>query len=207
MILLKELWIFRLLNRMKVWVESYSGKPNARFALWFFALIEAVFFPIPPDVLLIAMAFSVPSRSWNFAWVCTFGSITGAVIGYGVGFFMSDIGKAIINFFDTSKNAVDEIQRLFDLYGFWGIIIAAITPIPFKVFTVASGLFKYDFITFMGAVAVGRPIRFFAVGALFFFFGKKIKPFIDKHFEWLSIVFVVLLVGGFVFLKYIRPVA
>jgi membrane protein YqaA with SNARE-associated domain len=201
---LKTLRIFKWINSCKEWTESYSSKPNAQQALFFFALIEAVFFPIPPDVLLIAMAFSVPVQSFRFAGVCTLGSVVGAVFGYGLGYLFSDVGTALINFFDPSEKSVDKINALFEEYGFWGIIIAAITPIPFKVFTVASGLFRYDFLAFMLAISIGRPIRFFAVSALFFFFGKKIKPFVDRYFEWLSIVFVILLIGGFAILKYVE---
>jgi membrane protein YqaA with SNARE-associated domain len=201
---LKSLKFFQWINRCKDWTESFSAKPNAQQALFVFAMAEAVFFPIPPDVLLIAMAFSVPAKSFRFALVCTAGSIVGAVFGYGLGYLFSDAGTALINFFDPSEKSVEKINELFETYGFWGIIIAAITPIPFKVFTVAAGLFRFDFFAFMLAISIGRPIRFFAVSALFFFFGKKIKPFIDKYFELLSIVFVVLLIGGFVILKYIN---
>lgn len=200
---LKSLRFFKWIQNIKVWTESFSSKPNAKLALFILAFAESIFFPIPPDVLLIAMAFSVPSKSYRFALICTLGSLVGAVFGYGIGYFLSDFGTALINYFDPSENSVIKIKALFDQYGFWGIIIAAITPIPFKIFTIASGLFQYDFLTFMIAISVGRPIRFFAVAALFFFFGKKIKPFIDKYFEILSVVFIVLLIGGFIILKYI----
>ncbi|HHZ65514.1 MAG TPA: DedA family protein [Flavobacteriales bacterium] len=201
---LKDFILFKWLKQLKDWVESFSEKPNGERALFIFAFIEASFFPIPPDVLLIAMGFSVPSRAFRFAIICTAGSLAGAVLGYSIGMYFSDLGMSMINFFDPSQNAVDKIDGWFLEYGFGGILLAAITPIPFKVFTIASGLFEYPFWLFMSASLIGRSFRFFLVSALFYFFGKQIKPFIDKNFEVLAIVFSILLVAGFVGLKYMH---
>ena len=201
---LKDWILFKWLKQLKEWVESFSNKPNSQVALFLFAFAEASFFPIPPDVLLIAMGFSVPKKAFRFAIICTLGSLSGAVLGYCIGWFFSDLGHDMINFFDPSQHSVHKIRAWFDEYGFGGILLAAVTPIPFKVFTIASGLFHYNFALFMIASLIGRSFRFFLVSALFYFFGKKIKPFIDKNFEVLSIVFALLLIGGFIVLKYLK---
>lgn len=200
---MRKLLIFRWLRRMKKWVESYADRPNAGRALLLFALIEAVFFPIPPDLLLIALAFSIPKRAFRYAVYATVGSLAGAVVGYVIGYYFSDLGMEMINWFDPSGAISQKIDDLFNKYGFWGIVTAALTPIPFKVFTIASGLFKYNLLWFLLASAIGRAGRFFSVSALFYFLGPKIKPFIDKYFEILSLLFVLLLLGGFVLIKYV----
>jgi len=189
---------------MQLWVESFSEKPNSQIALFIFAFVEASFFPIPPDVLLIAMGFSVPKKAFRFALICTAGSLAGAVLGYSIGWFFSDVGRDMINFFDPSQHSVEKISGWFETYGFGGVLLAAITPIPFKVFTIASGLFNFNFAMFMLASLIGRSFRFFLVSALFYFLGQRIKPFIDRNFEVLAILFSILLVGGFIVLKYLK---
>ena len=201
---MKNFLIFKWLRQAKAWVESYADKPYAEAALFVLAITEAVFFPLPPDALLIAMAFAFPRKSFRFALVCTAGSIVGALIGFGIGYWASDLGHQMIDFFDKNHVVFDDIQCLFDKYGFWGVLFAAITPIPFKIFTVASGIFHFDFVTFILASIVGRSFRFFAVASLFYFFGRRIKPFIDKYFEVLVVAFTVLLIGGVLLLKFLK---
>lgn len=197
----KDFFLFKWIRQMKEWVESYADKTYSRAALFIMSAAEAVFFPVPPDALLIAMDFSYPKKSFQYALICTLGSLVGAVIGFGIGWLASDLANDLLLYFDPNQTVTDLIKAKFEEYGFWGILLAAITPIPFKVFTLASGIFHYNFGVFFLASAIGRSFRFFAVSALFFFFGSRIKPFVDKYLEVLVIAFAVLLIGGFYVLK------
>ncbi|MBC8870327.1 MAG: DedA family protein [Planctomycetes bacterium] len=190
-----------MVRRLYDWVMHWAETPYGVPALFILAFAESSFFPIPPDVLLIALAVSIPTRSFRYALVCLIGSVTGGVLGYAIGVFGWDvIGKPIIDFYH-GQEAMDKVQKWYGDYGFWGVFFAALTPIPYKVFTIASGFFKFNFGAFIAASICGRGLRFFAVGALIYFFGPKIKEFIDKYFNVLAIVFAVLLVGGFVLIK------
>jgi membrane protein YqaA with SNARE-associated domain len=192
-----------MVRRLYDWVMHWAETPYAVPALFILALAESSFFPIPPDVLLIALAVSIPARSFRYALVCLIGSVVGGVVGYAIGVYaMEWIGDPIIEFYQ-GQEVKAKVKELYDTHGFWGVFIAALTPIPYKVFTIASGCFKFNFWAFIGASIFGRGLRFFAVGVLIYFFGPKIKEFIDKYFNLLAIVFAVLLVGGFVLIKFV----
>lgn len=192
-----------MIRRLYDWVMHWAETPYAVPALFTLAFAESSFFPIPPDVLLIALAVSVPARSFRYAAVCLIGSVLGGILGYAIGVFgYSAIGEPIINFYH-GQEAMEEVRRLYEDWGFWGVFFAALTPIPYKVFTIASGFFTFNFWAFIGASICGRGLRFFAVGALIYFCGPRIKEFIDKYFNILAIVFAVMLVGGFVLIKFV----
>ena len=192
-----------MIRRLYDWVMHWAETPYAVPALFILAFAESSFFPIPPDVLLIALAVSIPARSFRYALVCLIGSVLGGVLGYAIGVFGYDVvGKPIIEFYH-GQEAMEKVNELYTKWGFWGVFTAALTPIPYKVFTIASGFFKFNFWAFIGASICGRGLRFFAVGALIYFCGPKIKEFIDKYFNVLAIVFAVLLVGGFVLIKFV----
>jgi len=190
-----------MVRRLYDWVMHWAETPYAVPALFILAFTESSFFPIPPDVLLIALAVSIPARSFHYALVCLAGSVIGGVLGYAIGVYaMEWIGNPIIDFYH-GQEVMMRVKELYDDNGFWGVFVAALTPIPYKVFTIASGCFHFNFGAFIAASICGRGLRFFAVGALIYFFGPKIKEFIDKYFNVLAIVFAVLLVGGFVLIK------
>jgi len=192
-----------MIRRLYDWVMHWAETPYAVPALFTLALAESSFFPIPPDVLLIALGVSIPARSFRYALVCLIGSVIGGVLGYAIGVFGWDvIGKPIIDFYH-GQEVMDSVKELYNAHGFVGVFIAALTPIPYKVFTIASGFFKFNFWAFCAASVCGRGLRFFAVGALIYFCGPKIKEFIDKYFNVLAIVFAVLLVGGFVLIRFV----
>ena len=194
--------MFKPLRKLYDWVLRWAETPYATPALFVLALAESSFFPIPPDVLLMALALSIPARSFRFAMVCTLGSIIGGVIGYGIGYFGYEaIGKPIIDFYH-GQDVMAAIERQYNEYGFLGVLIAAITPIPYKVFTISSGFFRFEFLSFLLASIVGRSFRFFLVAGLIWKFGPPIKAFIDKYFNILTIVFMVMLVGGFMLVKF-----
>jgi len=191
------------LRGLKAWVEGFAEKPGAGWALFVIAFAESSFFPIPPDVLLIALAISVPAKSFRYALVCSVGSVLGGMFGYLIGLEFYDlVGRKIIEFYSLQEQYA-AVKILYDQNAFLAIAIAGFTPIPYKVFTIAAGAFQVSFATLVYASTVSRPARFYLVAALFFFFGARIKPLIDKYFEALTLAFVILLVAGFVVVKYL----
>ncbi len=193
--------IFEYMRRLKAWVESYAEKPYAEWALFVIAFTESSFFPIPPDVLLIAMAVTVPKKAFRYAAITSIASVLGGIFGYFIGWaFFEAIGQPILTFYGAMGH-YEDVQQLYSEHAFWAILAAGITPIPYKVFTIAAGTFGVSLWTLIIASVIGRSLRFFAVAALFYFFGAPIKRFIDKYFEILSIVFLVLLIGGFVVVR------
>ncbi len=195
--------IFDQLRRLKAWVEGYADKPHAEWALFIIAFMESSFFPIPPDVLLIAMAVMVPTRAFRYAAICTAGSVLGGVFGYFIGWaFFETIGQPILQFYGAMGH-YETVRQLYSEHAFWAIFTAAFTPIPYKVFTIAAGTFEISLATLVAASILGRAGRFFVVAALFYFFGAPIKKFIDKYFEILTVIFLVLLVGGFVVIRFV----
>lgn len=196
-------WIFGWIRRLKVQVESYASKPWAGWALFIVAFVESSFFPIPPDVLLIALALLLPRKSFWYALVCSIGSVLGGMFGYLIGLeFFELLGQPIIEFYGVQQQ-YHEVQRLYMENAFAAIAIAGFTPIPYKVFTIAAGAFQVSFTTLVTASLISRPARFFLVAGLFYWFGPRVKPLIDKYFEVLTIAFVVLLILGFVLVRWI----
>lgn len=193
----------KILRRLYDWVLHWAHTPYGTPALFALAVAESSFFPVPPDVLLMALAISKPRKAFRYALICAIGSILGGALGYAIGYYGYEaVGRPIIDFYH-GQPVMDKVKLLYDTYGFWGVLTAAITPIPYKVFTISSGFFRFDFGLFMIASAIGRSFRFFLVSSLIYFFGPSIKNFIDKYFNLLSIIFMVLLVGGFVLIKYV----
>lgn len=182
-----------MVERLYQWTIAWAATPQAEWALLILAFAESSFFPIPPDVLLIAMAVAEPERSFFFATLCTLGSLFGGMFGY----FLGKKGGRPILIRWFSNHTIERVERLFQRYDGWAITIAGFTPIPYKVFTLASGAFRIRFRTFVVASLLGRAGRFFIVATLFYFWGAPIKAFIDRYFNWISIAFVILLVGGF----------
>ena len=186
---------------MKTWVEGYAEKPNAAWVLFLIAFAESSFFPIPPDVLLVALAVSVPKKAFRYALVCSAGSVLGGMFGYLIGYqFFDLIGSKIINFYGVGEQ-YEKVRLLYEENAFGAITVAGFTPIPYKVFTIAAGAFQISFATLVVASAISRSARFFLVAALFYFFGAPIKAFIDRYFEILTLAFTVLLVLGFVVVR------
>ena len=190
------------MRNLYYWVLSWAFSPYAVPALFVLAFAESSFFPVPPDVLLIALAISVPRNAFYYALMCSIGSVVGGMVGYLIGYaFMDVVGYRIVQFYGFSdKWAL--VGNLYNQYAAWAVGIAGFTPIPYKVFTIAGGAFKIDFFIFILASVVSRSARFFIVAALIYKFGPPIRTFIDKYFNILAIVFVVLLIGGFILVKY-----
>lgn len=192
-----------MLRKLYDWVIRWAETPYGAWALFVLAFCESSFFPIPPDVLLIALAIAIPEKALKYAMICSVGSVMGGCLGYLIGWqFMTSIGVKIIDFYGLAGK-VDYIRQLFITYDAWAIGIAGFTPIPYKVFTISAGLFKINFAVFIIASAVSRTARFFILGALIYKYGAKIQGFIDKYFNILAVAFTVALVGGFVLIKYL----
>lgn len=192
-----------MLRRLYDWVLHWAETPYGSWALFLLAFAESSFFPIPPDVLLIALAISIPSRSLRYALICSAGSVLGGIGGYAIGYkFMDLVGFQILNFYGLT-NKYDTLGTLYNQYNAWAVGIAGFTPIPYKVFTISAGAFKINFPIFLLASAVSRSARFFLVGLLIYLFGAGIRVFIDRYFNILAVIFVILLAGGTIFLKWL----
>ena len=199
-------YIRRLYNWVLEWSNTKYGVP----ALFILSLSESSFFPIPPDVLLIALALGMQSKALYFAFICSLGSVLGAIIGYTIGYFswwnsLGEYSVVAMFFFNHipgfSSEIFTSIQQKFDLYNFFIVFTAGFTPIPFKIITISAGAFNINFPMFIIASTISRSARFFLVALLIKKFGKPITSFIDKYFNILSIVFTILLIGGFFALK------
>ena len=190
-----------MLRRLYDWILHWAATPYGTWALFLLALSESSFFPLPPDVLLIALAVAIPKKSFKYALICSVGSVLGGCLGYLIGWqFMTSIGERIISFYGLNQK-VAYIAELYSAYDAWAIGVAGFTPIPYKVFTISAGAFKINIWVFLLASIVSRSARFFLVGGLIYIFGSQIKSFIDRYFDLLAIAFTVLLVAGFIIIK------
>jgi len=184
------------------WVVGLSERPNAVRTLFVIAFAESSFFPIPPDVLLIPLALGSPRRALRFAALCTVGSSLGALLGYWLGLeFYELIGSRIVEFYAVGEQ-YERVQVLYQQWDAVAIAVAGFTPIPFKLFTIAAGVFEINLITFTVAVVLSRGARFFLLGGLIWWFGPSIQNFVDRYFNLLVILFSILLVGGFLIVRY-----
>lgn len=192
-----------MLQRTYDWVMSLSARPNAIWALVIISFIESSVFPIPPDVLLIPMVLAARTKWLGIAMACTAASVLGGLAGYAIGYFLYEgVGKPLLDFYGYGGNFADFQQRYNEL-GAWIVFIAGTTPFPYKVITIASGVTKLDITTFTIASTLARGLRFFIVAALLYWLGPPIKDFIEKRLGLVFTVFVILLIGGFVLVKYL----
>ncbi len=193
-----------MVKRLYDWVLSWGDSRWGALALFVLAFAESSFFPIPPDVLLIALCLGAVTRSFRFAAICLAGSILGAAGGYAIGYYLwqNTAGEytALANWFFAhvfSEESFFEVKSLYDEYDFWIVFTAGFTPLPYKLFTISGGLFRIDLVMFFVASIVSRGLRFFLIAGLIWKFGAPIKTFIEKYFNLLAILFTVLLIGGF----------
>ncbi len=192
------------IRRIYDWVLRWAETPYGVPALFVLAFVESSFFPIPPDVLLIALALSIPTRAWRFAMWCTVGSVLGGLFGYFIGYALwATFEPYLINRVFSREN-FEAVTQQYNDHGEVAVFIAAFTPIPYKVFTIAAGVAKLDLFGFTGASLVGRGGRFFAVAALIRLAGPRAKELIDKYFNLATVIGGLLLVGGFLLIKFLR---
>jgi len=194
----------RLIRRLYDWVLHWAETPYGAPALFLLAFVESSIFPVPPDVLLITLSIALPRRAWFYATLCSVGSVLGGMVGYllGWGFWslLDDFFFSYVPGFTPELFA--RVQELYARHDFWVVFTAGFTPIPYKVITIAAGVFLINFPVFVLASVVGRSARFFLVAWLIRRFGPEIRAFVDRYFNLLSIVFMVLLIGGFLVVKY-----
>jgi len=188
-------------ERATAWMVEFASGPASTFWLLAWAFAESSFFPFPPDALLIALCLasgeSLAACMW-FAGVCLLGSAAGGVFGYGLGVWP---GRPVLEKIASPEKIV-AVERLLQRYDVWAVGAAGFTPIPYKLFTVSAGVFGVNFGMFLLASVVSRSARFFLVAGLIWRYGPPIKAFIERYFNLLAMLFTVLLIGGFIVIKY-----
>ena len=188
-------------RRLYRWILSWADHPQATWFLFLLAFAESSFFPVPPDVLLIALCLGRPRRSLVFAAVCTAGSVIGGVFGYWIGSALFDsVGREILEFYGLMEKYA-EVQDLYRRYDVWAVGIAGLTPIPYKAFTVTAGVFKISLPGFIVASVLSRGLRFGVVALALRIWGAPAREFLDRHLGVMTIAFVVLLIGGFLLVR------
>ena len=191
------------MKRLYEWMMTLAAHGKAKTALFWVAFVESSFFPIPPDVMLIPMVLANRSRAWLIAAVASLGSVLGGMAGYAIGYFLFDaVAQPLLEFYGY-LGKFQTFKAQYNDYGAWIVFIAGVTPFPYKVITIASGATALSLPIFIIASIVARAIRFFAVTGLLYVFGEQIRGFIERWFNLLAIVFVILLVGGFIAMKYL----
>ncbi len=192
-----------MLRRLYDWTIELAAHPHALWALALIAFVESSVFPIPPDVIMIPMILAARDKAWKIAAVCTVASVIGGMAGYGIGHFLfEEIGKPMLDFYGYgAKFAV--FQDTYNEWGAWAVFIAGVTPFPYKVITILSGTTGLDLPVFTVSSVLARGLRFFIVAALLWQFGAPIRVFIEKWLGPLFVAFCILLVGGFVALKFL----
>lgn len=181
---------------LKERLAAKAGSPGALITLAVVSFMESSFFPIPPDVMVIPMALLKPKQWKRIALVCTGASVAGGLLGYLIGYqFFDMIAARLIDFYDAQKQ-FDLVSDFYNRYDFFAVFAAGLTPIPYKVFTIAAGLFKMNLVTFTFASVVGRGLRFFLEAWLVFKFGEKAVAFMEKHWAWTTIAISVLILAA-----------
>jgi membrane protein YqaA with SNARE-associated domain len=193
-------------RRLYDWMLSWAHRPGGPVALFGISFAESSFFPIPPDPLLLALCLGRPKKALFFAAICTAGSILCGMLGYAIGWFIW--GTVSGFFFQHVPGVTPEgfavVHDWYNRWGFWAVFLAGFTPLPYKVFTLASGVFQISFPLFVVASAISRGARFFIVAGLVYLYGPPIQRFIDRHFNRLAWLFGALLLLGFVAIRFLR---
>lgn len=191
------------IRKLYDWTLRIAAHRHATWGLAGVSFVESSFFPIPPDVVLIPMCVANRQKAFFYAAVCTVSSVIGGMLGYAIGYFLFDtIGTKIIEFYHYQE-AFENLKQKYDEWGMWLIIGKGLTPIPYKIVTITSGVLKFSIPVFIFSSIVSRSLRFFLVAALIWKFGAPIQAFIEKHLTWLTLLFLIILIGGFVVVKYI----
>jgi membrane protein YqaA with SNARE-associated domain len=192
-----------MMRRAYDWMMRAARHDGAPQALFWVSFIESSFFPIPPDVMLVPMVLANRAKAWTFATIATVGSVIGGAFGYAIGYFLFEqVGLPILTFYGKAES-FSQFAAWFNEWSVWIIVIKGMTPFPYKVLTITAGATHMPLLSFMAASVVARAMRFFLVAGLLYFFGEPIREFIEKRLSLVTTVFVVLLVGGFLALKFL----
>ena len=192
-----------MLRRLYDWTMGLAGHRHATPALVCVSFIESSVFPIPPDIMLIPMVLADRTKAFRIALVCTIASVLGGMLGYAIGLFLfEEVGCPMLEFYGYGPK-FDVFQAKYNDWGAWAVFIAGVTPFPYKVITILSGVTSLDLLVFVVASVAARGLRFFIVAALLWKFGEPIRDFIEKYLGILFVLFCVLLIGGFVLVKFL----
>ena len=188
-----------LYDRSMAWIQT----PYGTWAMFWLAVAESSFFPIPPDVFLMALCIAMPARSFRLAAICSAGSVLGGAIGYGLGLgFMDSVGQSILRLYGLEEK-FHLVQELYQQHDVLAVGAAGFTPLPYKLFTLTAGAFHLDFPTFILVSLLSRSARFFLVAGFIYRYGASVRAFIERYFNLLTTIFLVLLVGGYLLLKFL----
>lgn len=192
-----------MMRAMYDWMMRKAADERAGTALFWVSFIESSVFPIPPDVMLVPMVLANRAKAWRYATIATIGSVLGGALGYAIGFYLFDlVGLPILRFYGRAEGFQTFVDW-FNEWGVWIVILKGMTPFPYKVLTIAAGAAGMNVLTFMAASVVARAMRFFLVAGLLYAFGEPIRDFIERRLSLVTTIFVVLLVAGFVAVKYV----
>jgi len=193
-----------VIRRLYDWTMDLASRKNAVWVLAAVAFVESSVFPIPPDVLLIPMILAARNSAWRYAAICTIASVLGGMLGYAIGAGLYEgVGRPILDFYGYGAKFSDFTAQ-YNEYGGWIVFMAGVTPFPYKVITIASGVTQLDLGTFTIASVLARGLRFFVVATLLYYIGQPIREFIEKRLGLMFTLFCVLLIGGFVLLKFMH---
>jgi membrane protein YqaA with SNARE-associated domain len=191
-----------MLRRFYLNILALSASRNSVWWLAGISFAESSFFPIPPDVLLIPMVVARPDRAWRYAAVCTLASVVGGMLGYAIGYALFDqFAEPLIRFYHYQQ-AFSQFKTMFAQYGLWVILIKGLTPIPYKIVTIASGAAQFNFGIFILASLATRGVRFFLLAGLLRSFGEPIRVFVERRLTLVTSVVALSIIGGFVALKF-----
>ena len=192
--LIVEIWMFK---RLYHWTLSLAGSPHATWALALVAFAESSFFPLPPDLILVPMSLAKPQKAWTYAAICSVASVAGGVLGYGIGTLLYDtLGHWLINLYGYGAR-VDALRSFYAQWGWAFILVKGLTPIPFKLVTIVSGLLGYNLLLFIVLSAITRGARFFILAGLLHTFGEPIKAALERHFAIFMALILVIIIAGF----------
>ncbi len=192
-----------MFKRLYDWTLSLAGRPRAAWGLGAVSFAESSFFPVPPDVVLVPMILARPELAWRYALICTLTSVAGGVLGYAIGALLYEsVGQWLIALYGYGER-LDDFRRLYAEWGAWIILLKGLTPIPYKLVTIASGFAGYDLLWFVVLSLITRGARFFVIAAVLRRFGEPIRAALDRHFTPIMLGVAVSIVGGFVIAKYL----
>lgn len=192
-----------MLRKLYDWTVSLAEHPRALWALAIVAFVESSFFPLPPDLLIIPMVLAAPTRWFRIAAVATIASVLGGIFGYYIGYALFDtVGQPILSFYGKDA-AFETFKENYNNWGAWAVLIAGVTPFPFKVITITSGVTQLNLGVFVVSSIIARALRFFIVAALLRKFGAPVRDFIERRLGLVFTVFCIALVGGFMLVKYL----
>ncbi len=192
-----------MLRRLYDWTLDLAGHRHALAALALVAFAESSVFPIPPDILIIPMVLAARERAWRIAAVCTLASVLGGIFGYGIGAGLYEaVGRPVLEFYGYGEK-FRAFSAAYNEWGAWIVFTAGFSPIPYKIFTIASGVTELNLPVFIAASALSRGARFFLLAALLWYFGPPIRRFIENNLPALALAFCVLLLGGFVAIRFL----